>query len=104
MYVVVMLKNVDQRCRFPACGFPAGHSSFTYHEYGARFSTLMDEGAMSSGHAELHVELNSEYLTSLQGFAESLQHCIRPQSSATSLYGRFGAQCLPYKKLLSSEV
>jgi len=25
----------------------------------------------------------------LQGFAESLQHCIRPQSSVTSLYGSY---------------
>ena len=35
----------------------------------------------------------------VQGFAESLQHCIRPQSSVTSLYGRFRAQCLPYKEI-----
>lgn len=31
-------------------------------------------------------------------FAESLQQCIIPQSSATSLYGGFRAQCLPYKE------
>ena len=35
----------------------------------------------------------------VQGFAESLQHCIRPQSAVTSLYGRFRAQCLPYKEV-----
>jgi len=33
----------------------------------------------------------------VQGFARSVQHCIRPQGSVTSLYGRLGAQCLPYK-------
>ena len=32
-----------------------------------------------------------------QGFSESLQHCIRPQNSVTSLYGRFRAEKLPYK-------
>ena len=32
----------------------------------------------------------------IQGFAESLQHCITPQSSVTSL---FRAQCLPYKEV-----
>ena len=33
----------------------------------------------------------------VQGFSESLQHCIRPQNSVTSLYGRFRAEKLPYK-------
>jgi len=33
----------------------------------------------------------------VQGFSESLQQCIRPQSSVTSLYGRFRAEKLPYK-------
>jgi len=40
----------------------------------------------------------------VQGFAESLQHCIRPQSSVTALYGSFSAPNLPLRKLLSSEV
>jgi len=30
--------------------------------------------------------------------AEPLQHCIKPQSSVTSLYGRFRAHYLPYKE------
>ena len=38
-------------------------------------------------------------LKGLQGFSESLQHCIRPQSSVTSLYGRFSALNLPYKEV-----
>ena len=33
------------------------------------------------------------------GFSESLQHCVRPQHSVTSLYGRFRAQKLPYKEV-----
>ena len=36
---------------------------------------------------------------SIQGFAESLQHCIRPQSSVTALYGSFSALNLPYKEV-----
>ena len=35
----------------------------------------------------------------VQGFAESLQHCIRPQSSVTALYGSFSALNLPYKEV-----
>jgi len=31
-------------------------------------------------------------------FAESLQHSIRPWWSVPSLYGKFRAQCLPYKQ------
>ena len=46
----------------------------------------------------------SEQLTVLphaivQGFAEPLQHCIRPQRSVPSLYGRFRAHCFPYKEV-----
>jgi len=35
----------------------------------------------------------------LQGFAEALQHCTRPQSSVCSLYGRHWALNLPYKEV-----
>ena len=35
----------------------------------------------------------------LQGFAESLQHCIRPQSSVTALYGSSSALKLPCKEV-----
>ena len=35
----------------------------------------------------------------VQGFAESLQHCISPQSSVTSLYGSYWAPYLPYKEV-----
>ena len=35
----------------------------------------------------------------LQGFAKSLQHCIKPPISVTSLYGRFSALNLPYKEV-----
>jgi len=37
----------------------------------------------------------------IHGFAESLQHCIRPQSSLTALhvYGSFSALNLPYKEV-----
>jgi len=35
----------------------------------------------------------------IQGFAESLQHCIRRQSSVTALYGSFSALNLPYKEV-----
>ena len=65
---------------------------------------------VSNGSRELH---HSYYY--IQGFAESLQHCIRPQlsnfliwkflSSVTSLYESVSALNLPYiRKLLSSEV
>jgi len=36
----------------------------------------------------------------IQGFAESLQHCIRPQSSVTSSYGSFSALNIPYKEVI----
>ena len=36
---------------------------------------------------------------SVQGFSESLQHCIRPQNSVTSLYGRFRDEKLPYNEV-----
>jgi len=50
----------------------------------------------------LHFELNAlsilnSYANTIQGFAESLQHCIRPQNSVTALYGSFSALKLPYK-------
>ena len=35
----------------------------------------------------------------IQGFAESLQHCIKPQISVTSLYGSFSTLNLPYKEV-----
>ena len=35
----------------------------------------------------------------LQGFAESLQHCIKPQISVNALYGSFSALNLPYKEV-----
>ena len=35
----------------------------------------------------------------LRGSAEPLQHCIRPQNSVTSLYGRYGALNFPYMKV-----
>jgi len=34
-----------------------------------------------------------------KGFAESLQHFIKPQISITSLYGSFSALNLPYKEV-----
>jgi len=39
----------------------------------------------------------------LQGFAESLQHSIRPQSSVTSLYGGMELSKFHIRKLLRSE-
>jgi len=38
-------------------------------------------------------------LKGLQGFAESLQHCIRPRISITALYASFSALNLPYKEV-----
>jgi len=35
----------------------------------------------------------------IQGFADTLQHCIRQQSSVTALYGSFSALKLPYKEV-----
>jgi len=35
----------------------------------------------------------------LHGFAESLQHYIKPQISLTSLYGSFSALNLPYNEV-----
>jgi len=40
-----------------------------------------------------------EFPGAIQGFAESLQHCIRPQSSVTASYGSFSALNLPYKEV-----
>jgi len=37
------------------------------------------------------------HVKALQEFSESLQHCIRPQNSVTSLYGRFRAEKHTYK-------
>ena len=39
-----------------------------------------------------------KFILVLDCSSESLQHCITPQSSVTSLYGRFRAQCLPCKE------
>ena len=45
------------------------------------------------------VSILHSYANTIQGFAESLQHCIRPQSSVTALYGSFSALKLPYKEV-----
>jgi len=42
-------------------------------------------------------------LNKIQGFAESLQHCIRPQSSVTSLYEGSELSAFHIRKLLRSE-
>ena len=41
-------------------------------------------------------------MENLQGFAETLLHCIRLQSSVTFLYGCFSALNLPIRKLSSA--
>jgi len=43
--------------------------------------------------------LSESALPKLQGFAESLQHCIKLQISVTSLYGSFSTLNLPYKEV-----
>jgi len=46
-----------------------------------------------------YIEVSTTIALQIQGFAVFLQHCLRPQSSVTSLYGRFRAPYLPYKEV-----
>ena len=46
-----------------------------------------------------HSAMNCNATVQLQGFTESLQHCIKPQISLTSLYGSFSALNLPYNEV-----
>ena len=65
---------------------------FNEHRYNAEDAHLMyrmqafDKQLVSSFRVSLCHNVCEHFTTSVQGFAEPLQHCIRPQSSVPSLY------------------